>query len=462
MLELVVMKLTIIDALKRAAYFLDRKDLKKAKKIYEIILLSQPNNLDANNNIGLIFYKLGNFEEAIIFFKKAISIDPNFYEAHSNLGAVYKIQKKYDEAKEIYNKIIIINPNYAQAYNNLGVIFEEQNKFDQSKSYYKKAIEINPKSIEFNYNLGNIYSKLNKFDDAILFYNKTINLEPNHKSALLNRGQIFFKKGLFEFSLKDFDKCNTKKSRPRSLASLFALNRIDEICKRIKDYSKLDSNNLGIAAFSSFINFKLNRDIEFNFCKNPLNFIRFSNLSTYLDNYAQFNIDLINKLKKIQSTWEPQNKTTINGFQSKPNLFENPKNELNILREIIIKELDLYRFKFLNEECDYIKKWPKRNSFSCWCVILKKKGHQNSHIHPSGWLSGVIYLKTVPSLKKNEGAIEFSLNGEHYFDPKSPKKIYQPKIGDIVLFPSSLHHRTIPFSSDADRISIAFDLIPNF
>jgi hypothetical protein len=30
-----------------------------------------------------------------------------------------------------------------------------------------------------------------------------------------------------------------------------------------------------------------------------------------------------------------------------------------------------------------------------------------------------------------------------------------------VLFPSSLHHRTIPFSTDADRIVVAFDLTPN-
>ena len=96
-----------------------------------------------------------------------------------------------------------------------------------------------------------------------------------------------------------------------------------------------------------------------------------------------------------------------------------------------------------------------------WHVILKKQGYQIEHIHPGGWLSGVIYLKVVPSFKKNEGAIEFSLNGEHYYDANSPKVMYPPKIGDIVLFPSSLHHRTIPFSADTDRISIAFDLVPN-
>ena len=94
-------------------------------------------------------------------------------------------------------------------------------------------------------------------------------------------------------------------------------------------------------------------------------------------------------------------------------------------------------------------------------MVLKKHGYQSAHIHPSGWLSGVIYLKVVPNLGKNEGAIEFTLNGENYFDANSPLFIYQPEAGDIVLFPAFLHHRTITFSTDTDRIVISFDLIPD-
>ena len=50
-----------------------------------------------------------------------------------------------------------------------------------------------------------------------------------------------------------------------------------------------------------------------------------------------------------------------------------------------------------------------------------------------------------PNLGKDESAIKFCLNGEHYTHANSAKIIHQPKFGNIVLFPSSLHHRTIPF-----------------
>jgi hypothetical protein len=53
------------------------------------------------------------------------------------------------------------------------------------------------------------------------------------------------------------------------------------------------------------------------------------------------------------------------------------------------------------------------------------------------------------------------LNSTHYSDKDSPSVTYQPVLDDIVLFPSSLPHRTIPFSADVDRIIVAFDLLPN-
>ena len=71
-------------------------------------------------------------------------------------------------------------------------------------------------------------------------------------------------------------------------------------------------------------------------------------------------------------------------------------------------------------------------------------------------------MKFVPPLKKDEGAIEFSLNSRNYSDLKSPRLLYQPALGDIVFFPSSLHHRTIPFTTDTDRIIVSFDLMPRY
>jgi uncharacterized protein (TIGR02466 family) len=170
---------------------------------------------------------------------------------------------------------------------------------------------------------------------------------------------------------------------------------------------------------------------------------------------------LIDEIKHINASWEPSNKTTIKGFQSTKNLFVDSKGKIKDLQKIIIDELQKYNLKFKDKSCLFINEWPLKKNLFGWHVILQQQGYQDPHIHPAGWLSGVIYLKVVPSLEKNEGAIEFSLNAQNYSDLKSPKFIHQPKKGDIVFFPSSLHHRTIPFTTNTDRIIISFDLLPD-
>ena len=87
--------------------------------------------------------------------------------------------------------------------------------------------------------------------------------------------------------------------------------------------------------------------------------------------------------------------------------------------------------KFKNKICSFIQKWPLKKELISWHVVLKQQGYQIAHIHPAAWLSGVIYLKVVPPLIKNEGAIELSLNDDNYSDPISLKVIHQPKVGDI-------------------------------
>ena len=200
------------------------------------------------------------------------------------------------------------------------------------------------------------------------------------------------------------------------------------------------------------------KDTAHSFCNNPIEFIHFTNISSHIKEPEHFITSLIDELRHVKTGWEIN--TTKKGFQASVNVFANPLEKMGILKSIIIDEIDTYYSKFKNKSCSYIKKWPSQINIKGWHVVLKQQGHQTRHIHPDGWLSGVIYLKVVPSLGKDEGTIEFTLDGPNYLDVSSSRKKYQPRLGDIVFFPSSLHHRTLPFSTDMDRICISFDLMP--
>ena len=48
-----------------------------AQDLYNQVLKIDPNHTDANNNLGVIFQKLGENEKAKECYEKAISINPN-------------------------------------------------------------------------------------------------------------------------------------------------------------------------------------------------------------------------------------------------------------------------------------------------------------------------------------------------------------------------------------------------
>ena len=504
--------------------------IEEAKRLYRVILNTQPEHLDANNNLGVILQYQGKLEQAKECYKKAIELKPDLSEAHNNLGFVFKEQGRLDEAEASYRKAIKLKPNYAAAHNNLvntlfelgrldeaevsckktiklkpdyaeahnnlggilyhvgrldeaqasykkaielkpdyeevhinlGIVLHKLGKLDEAEASYKKVIELKPDYADAYNNLGAIKESLNRLDEAITFFNKAIEFNPNFIEAILNRGKALFKKGQYESALKDFDNCkDSKESRSQTLNTLYALGRTEEVYKRIGMQFQLDDKDLRIAAFSAFITAKEKRETKYDFCNNPLEFIYTSNIKSHFKNSNLFINELIEDLLNLDTYWEPYGKSTKKGFQSNNILFVSSSERLKKLKSIIMNELDLYYSKFKDEDCSFIKKWPSKKDIYGWHVILKQQGYQNAHMHPSGWLSGVIYLKVVPPYDKNEGGIEFTLNGEQYSDPNSPKLIHQPKIGDIVFFPSSLHHRTIPFTTDTDRIIISFDLKPD-
>ncbi|MEQ8612189.1 MAG: 2OG-Fe(II) oxygenase family protein, partial [Parvibaculum sp.] len=113
----------------------------------------------------------------------------------------------------------------------------------------------------------------------------------------------------------------------------------------------------------------------------------------------------------------------------------------------------------------YRSQVPKTYHLDLWGTLLSEGGHQHSHIHVGGWMSGVYYVALPPTLGTGEdgkdGWIEFGHPPPEFEANFEPQTVtYEPREGDALFFPSYLFHRTLPFSGDVRRISLAFDVKP--
>ena len=126
--------------------------------------------------------------------------------------------------------------------------------------------------------------------------------------------------------------------------------------------------------------------------------------------------------------------------------------------------LDYYK-KFNNSSYDLITRWPEKSQLYAWAISMMKNGNLNLHNHTTGWLSGSFYISMPKQNTENEGAIVFSIRGMGYpilDESKISDKFFNIRPGDIIMFPSSLFHGTLPFSSEENRVSFAFDKRPEW
>jgi tetratricopeptide (TPR) repeat protein len=117
--------------------------------------------------MGLNYYERIKFDEAIAQYRKALEIKPNYVEAQNNLGVAYFRLGDLDKALAAYQKTIEIKPDYARGYFNVGSVYLQQGKMVEATASFEKALEINPKYGEAHYYLAWIDYKKKDYKSAI-------------------------------------------------------------------------------------------------------------------------------------------------------------------------------------------------------------------------------------------------------------------------------------------------------
>ncbi len=417
---------------------------------------------DFNNLVELYnnkkFDKL--LEEAVKFIKKY----PNNFDGLNSLALAYKNLRNYSKAIEIYEDILSHNPSKDFFYQNAANAYFDIGDHDKSEKLHNKALELNPKNIWSLNSLGLIYS--NKGDDvnAINFYLKSLKINQDDSQTHYNLATSYRKIEQFSNAASHYRKSTNVKSKDFLLECLY----LDPKASHEEFYSLLDdlkdSDRLWplTASISAHASRRFSKNDPYPFCKKPKDFIQKYNLN----DENLLNDDLITRFLDdvIRSNITKRGQSLLkNGEQTSGNLFNLDYDSVREIKKIVENKIEIYRMHFSKKEDGFIKNWPNKYNIYAWLIFMNKSGNLSSHIHKEGWLSSSIYLKMPNELKGNEGAIQFSLDGANYPNNENitfSKETCLLKKGDMVMFPSSLFHSTVPFSSEEQRITLAFDIIP--
>lgn len=273
---------------KAATKKVKRNDIQGAIAEYETAISLNPRYVDAYKGLANVYLNKSNYDMAIVYFSKALSLDtlnsdiirnlsfayvhrgadkcdaedfpgavsdytkaleynPKDAVLYDDLGAVYLKMGNYDSALKNFDVSLSIQPGYesallnkAQAYRSMGQKKFERSDYRGAVSDYEGALIFNPKDDEIYNQLALSFIKLGDFDNAILFLDKGMSVNPGSKAIKETRPWIYFNRGLKKSDSGDPEGAVSDFKQAIQLNPLF-LDAYAEIDSTYKKLGKADS-----------------------------------------------------------------------------------------------------------------------------------------------------------------------------------------------------------------------------
>ena len=414
-------------------------DLRTADRLYRRILKKTPDNALALNLYGILASQRGDAKNAVKRLRRAVANDGDTLDYRINLGIVLESANDFVAAYDCYAAALERAPRNGDILSRLAEAAKESNRYEEFANALVALCAANPDYPDAHFLLGLTMNMLHRFEEAVEALRRATALAPeliqahgNLASALMDLGR----------PAEALEACEAGLLR----------NPSDSYALATKAIALAETGDRA----------QLKRLIDF---ESLLEVRTLPPPAGYVDIEA-FNDALEEAVLAHSSLRLDPNHRSCHFADQTDDIFLEAAEPFAALERMIRIAATEYCSKLSpGAEQTFLANPAPKTELVGWATVMRAQGHQSAHIHPTSWLSGVYYPR-VPGLVKHgdnehKGWIEFGRPPEHYPVTKEPEITFvEPVEGKLVLFPSYLYHRTVPYEDDALRISIAFDFDP--
>ncbi len=469
---------------------------REAAESYRRALALDPRVADLHVNLGAVLARLGDANAAAASYRKALRVRPNFAAAHFNLGTLLQAQGQLQEAAHHYQQAINHEPGLFAAYGNLGTLLQQRGQLEEAERCYRRALALRsdarghfnlatalhdqgeheeairefrtavglePKFAEAWNGLGETLRDHGEMEEAIRCYRQALVAQPAHGRAMYNLGDYHYLAGQLDAAIPYFARSDFADAQDRALQCLYKTGQFDAFrhgFERLTAGGRHASILLGTLSTHYATNFR--QPNPYNFCREPMEHVQHARIDALAAPDSTLRAELLNDIETLAIAERRQGRLYY-GIQSAGNLLKRPEPSFRKLATLIREQVGRYQQRYAGSSCEMLAGFPREIEFaSSWYLRMKKGGHLTSHIHEEGWISGCVYLQLPDRKDAHEGSFEYSTDGDDYprLHDDFPSRIADLRVGDVVIIPSSLFHRTIPFHSEQERVCVAFDIRP--
>lgn len=195
-------------------------------------IVNNPSDAQSYINLGAIYQKQGDLENAKAQYLKAQNIDSSDDTALYNLASLYVQKKEYLNAIGVYNKLLAKKADNIEVLNYKASAYMELKNYDEAIKQYEAILALqpenrdakanydnivlnhfsgqklqsfllskaqsNPTSYEAQFNCALEYHKNKNLESAIQFYKKALNVNPSKEETYINLAQIYLEQGKYD------------------------------------------------------------------------------------------------------------------------------------------------------------------------------------------------------------------------------------------------------------------------
>lgn len=489
--------------------------LDEAVQRYAAVLSLEPRHAQALRLYGVLAREKGNAERALSLLLQACAAAPGDAEAVAELGLCYLATGDLLRAEKALREAVGLAPDHARALANLGALLQYRGHVHAAADCHRQVLALNPDDIEVHCNLINTLLEAGRGDDALTECDAALKAWPGRALVLSARGAVLCGIERYAEAVVDLEGALTRQpADDMALINLGLARRMlgehDAAIVVLRTAVRINPDNARATAdLANLLAACGQMDAALSLCESFLG--RHPGQCLVLAVYAYALRDAgrsaearqildLERCVRIIEPVVPAGFADLADFNTQlgrcietdPSLLLNPlgkatrlggqTGELDLDAHPALRALGELINTAVRDSADFFRRTglathpimaraADRWTLRVWGTVLGPGGHQVSHMHPLGWLSGVYYVRVPKDMQRppddvgdpalTPGALEFSRPPKRLLvQAPAEVRVVAPQAGRLVLFSSAFYHRTIPFHSSEKRISIAFDAMP--
>ena len=290
-------------AVRKGLVHLDAGRIENAERLFHSVLISEPNNPEANHALGTLAVRQGKPQSALSFLSAALQADPkqsqhwlSFAEALLKTGAIgdaravleramargfsapeiAALQRRVDcaelyqgaleyhkaghlgEAEKLYTAALSIDPGHVDSLNMIGRLAAQTNRAEVGLQLIREAIRLGGDVPTFYCGLGEALTGCGRHDEALQAFTRAFELQPVFPEARTSLGNLYQSLGQFDEAVRQYEAViaggvSTASAHNNLGAMLFerrsmdqAIAHLSEAIRQKPDFAEAH-NNLGSA-----------------------------------------------------------------------------------------------------------------------------------------------------------------------------------------------------------------------